>query len=75
MYIKEAVPPFLYDSPYGLRVNLNNPFARQLLDAYKREHKIPITFPLDTLERVEFELWAIPLIEKRCCCTYESAKK
>ena len=56
--------PFMA-SAYGFRVNISNPYIYGLYVRYKKKHSIPLHYPPEDAQRLEFELAVIPYLEKR----------
>lgn len=52
-------------SAYGFRVNISNPYIYGLYVRYKKKHSIPLHYPPEDAQRLEFELAVIPYLEKR----------
>ena len=58
-------PPFMEDNKYGYRVNILNPYIANLYVRYRQKHSIPLHFPPDDAQRLDFERIVIPHLEKR----------
>ncbi len=48
----------------GYRVNIRNPYVAELRERYRRKHSLPAGMPWSDVERLEFEVWAIPILEE-----------
>lgn len=65
-----TLSPFIEPAPwkefyYGFRVNIRNPYANALYERYRKKKGIPRHYPMSDEERFEFELFVIPVLEKR----------
>lgn len=65
-----TLSPFIEPAPwkefyYGFRVNIRNPYAHALYERYSKKKGIPRHYPMSDEERFEFELFVIPVLEKR----------
>lgn len=65
-----TLSPFIDPAPwkefyYGFRVNIRNPYAHTLYERYRKKKGIPRHYPMSDEERFEFELFVIPVLEKR----------
>lgn len=65
-----TLSPFLEPAPwkefyYGFRVNIRNPYAHELYERFRKKKGIPRHYPMSDEERFEFELFVIPVLEKR----------
>lgn len=54
----------LIDNPYGYRVNINHPRINPYYRRYKEWRGIAFAAALSDQERVEFESYMLPIIEK-----------
>lgn len=54
----------LIDTPYGYRVNINHPRINPYYRRYKEWRGIAFAAALSDQERVEFESYMLPIIEK-----------
>lgn len=66
----KTLSPFIEPAPwkefyYGFRVNIRNPYAHTLYERYRKKKGIPRHYPMSDEERFEFELFVIPVLEKR----------
>ena len=66
----QSLSPFIEPEPwrefyYGFRVNIRNPYAYTLYERYRKKKGIPRHYPMSDEERFEFELFVIPVLEKR----------
>lgn len=61
----EELRPFLYESKYGYRVNIRNPYVAKLFTRFRDKLGLPTWCPCNDIERLEFETAVIPLLEKK----------
>ena len=56
---------FIYNSPYGYRLNVNHPRINELYRRYKEWKSFPQNMPLSDSERKEFESYILKKITPR----------
>lgn len=61
---EEELRPFLFESKYGYRVNIRNPYVAKLFIRFRDKLGLPTWCPCNDIERLEFETAVIPLLEK-----------
>lgn len=57
VYETAVVPMYVTNNKYGFRLNVNNPVVSRAYEAWKKEHGLPLRYPLSDDDRRAFEEW------------------